>query len=109
MNTELLMGLANTREKEEILLSLCIAAGAGEIVSINSPIKANIFRVAGSVILNNYPLEAKRLNLLAKDYFIRFPDDCLHASQIVRNGWIISYPRLRDMLIEKIKIKRNET
>ena len=108
MDINLLKEVSNPRDKEEILLSLCVKAAAGEITHVKNPIEANIFRVAGSVILNNYPLEAQRLTHLAKEYFISFPEHCLHASQIVRNEWIISYPRLKDMLIQKIKIKRNE-
>ena len=108
MEISLLKEISNPREKEEILLSLCVKAAAGEVTSVNSPIEANIFRVAGSVILNNYPLEAQRLSNIAKEYFSSFPEDYLHASQIVRNEWIISYPRLRDMLIQKIKIMQNE-
>ena len=65
MEIGLLKEISNPREKEEILLSLCVKAAAGEITSVNSPIEANIFRVAGSVILNNYPLEAQRLSNIA--------------------------------------------
>ena len=102
MEISLLKEIPNPRDKEEILLSLFVRVAAGEITSVNSPIEANIFRVSGSVILNNYPLEAQRFSTVAKEYFISFPEHCLHASQIVRNEWIISYPRLKDMLIQKI-------
>ena len=85
MEISLLKEISNPRDKEEILLSLCARVAVGEITSVNSPIEANIFRVAGSVILNNYPLEAQRLSNIAKEYFNSFPEHYVHASQIVRN------------------------
>jgi len=43
MEISLLKEISNPRDKEEILLSLCVKAVAGEITSVNSPIEANIF------------------------------------------------------------------
>jgi hypothetical protein len=38
----------------------------------------------------------------SEQYFATHPNERLAAGEVVRNGWVVSLPRLRDMLSQQL-------
>lgn len=64
----------------------------------HDPVIANVCRVAGSIIGTSYADAGMRLRAAAADYFSAHPADEVPAVEIVRRGWVIDLPRLRNRL-----------
>jgi hypothetical protein len=93
----------DSRETEGLLLARCAAAaGAASPVALNQR-EANVFRVAGLVVRNRFPLEAAHLLYASDQYFSVHPEERLSPEEVVRKGWVFSFPRLRDMLTLRLR------
>jgi hypothetical protein len=90
------------REIENNLLVRCAAAARSRTEVAHDQREANVFRVAAMVVQSRLPEEASRLMQVSEAYFLRHPSDRLPAVAVVRNGWVFSLPRLRDMLSLKL-------
>jgi len=60
--------------------------------------EGNLFGVAGMVMGTRFPGEALLLRKVSDEYFAEHPAHLRHAEEVVRAGWITSFPRLRDTL-----------
>jgi hypothetical protein len=80
------------------MLARCTAVARGRMADVRGPEEANVFRVAAMVVQSRYPNESASLRDASDRYFLRHPGDRVEASEVVRKGWVISLPRLRDML-----------
>jgi len=98
----------STREQEAILLDRCVAVGKGNEGGATSQIEANVFRLAGMIIRTNYKAESARLIAASETYFAVHPDELVPSAEIVRSGWIISAPRLRDSLERLLAAKASQ-
>lgn len=93
----------SAREFEGELLARCVAvARSQDALAAENQREANVFRVAGMIIVSRWPQEAARLMQAGDGYFTQHPEQQLHASEVVRKGWIIGFPRLRDMLNRRL-------
>lgn len=90
------------RESENDMLMRCAAAARSLTLAAQDQRDANVFRVAAMVVQSRLPSEATRLMQVSEEYFLHHPADRLPAVAVVRNGWVLSLPRLRDMLILKL-------
>lgn len=90
------------RETENNMLSRCAVAARSLTETAIDQREANVFRVAAMVVQSRMPEEASRLMQISEAYFLRHPTDRLPAVDVVRNGWVFSLPRLRDMLSLKL-------
>lgn len=88
----------DAREVEAAMLARCAAAARGAVAVANDQRDANIFRLAAMIIQSRFPLESAGLMQASEQYFTRHPDEKLAPADVVRNGWVSSLPRLRDML-----------
>lgn len=61
-----------------------------------------MFRLAGSVLRSRLPAESARLKAASAAFFAQHPDEQLPAAEVVRRGLVVSMPRLRDMLSQKL-------
>lgn len=95
----------SARDEEDRLLSSCVNVARGIITDAADSKEANIFRVAAMVIESRLPLESERLARVSAKYFELNPGELLPVIDVVRNGWVISLPRLKDMLIEYLTRK----
>ncbi len=94
----------SAREFESRLLTRCVAvARALDALAAEDQCEANVFRVAAMIIVPRWPQEAARLMQAGTNYFTQHPAQQLHASEVVRKGWIFSFPRLRDMLDRQLQ------
>jgi hypothetical protein len=95
--------MMTSRDVERTLLSRCAAAAKGELASAVDQREANVFRLASMVLRPRLPSEAARLMTASDCYFTRHPADLVASAEVVRNGWVLSVPRLRDMLTMQLR------
>lgn len=92
----------DAREKEKNLLNRCVFVAQHPGASASNGAEANVFRVAGSVLRSRLPAESSRLKAASAAYFAQHPDELLPTAEVVRSGLVVSLPRLRDMLSQKL-------
>lgn len=92
----------DAREKEKNLLDRCVFVARYPGASASNGAEANVFRVAGSVLRSRLPAESSRLKAVSAAYFAQHPEDQLPTAEVVRDGLVVSMPRLRDMLSQKL-------
>jgi len=88
----------DAREVEAAMLARCAAAARGAMAVANDQRDANVFRLAAMVVQSRFPFESAGLMQASELYFMQHPDEKLAPADVVRNGWVSSLPRLRDML-----------
>ena len=93
----------NARETEAQLIGRCVQIATGADVRAVDQREANVFRVAAMIVHQPYPAESERLMHAADAYFSEQPGDLLPAAEIVRKGWIFSFPRLHDGLLHELQ------
>lgn len=96
-----------SRDREAEMLKKCVLVGRGECLAAASSAEANVFRVAAMLLESRFPLEAKRLACVGEEYFAADPASKLPAVEVIRNGWLISLPRARDLLERQILVTGN--
>ena len=92
------MSQTSGREIEDRLLTRCMAVVRDGAVPAQDQHEANFFRLAAMIIQFDFPNEAERLMRATEPYFTAHPNERLEAGEVVRRGWIIGLPRLRDSL-----------
>lgn len=90
------------RDAESALLARCSAVVRESEPSAHDQREANVFRLAAMVIRSRFPSESTRLMQASERYFASHPNDVLPPADVVRKGWIVSLPRLRDMLSQRL-------
>lgn len=68
--------------------------------------EANVFRLASMVVRSTFPNESNSLMAASERYFATHPGELLHSSEVIRNGWVMTLPRLRDMLSRQLLTPR---
>lgn len=92
----------NARYTENKMLARCATVARDAAGAVLNQREANVFRVAALVVQSRFPDESAHLMQASEDYFSHHPDERLPASDVVKNGWVISLPRLRDMLSHEL-------
>lgn len=92
-----------SRDDESAMLDRCAAAAVGELDAASDQREANIFRLAALVLGPRFDAENRRLMLASERYFKEHPADVVPSVEVVRRGWIIGLPRLRDMLTARLR------
>ncbi len=90
------------RDVESALLTRCAAVAQEVGPTAQDQREANVFRLASMVVRSEFPRESNNLMLASEQYFARHPNESLSAGEVVRNGWVLSLPRLRDMLSHRL-------
>ena len=93
----------NPRDLESMLLTQCAAVARELAHAANDQREANVYRLAAMVIQSRFPREAGHLMLASQTYFVTHPNEQLAPDEVVRRGWVLSLPRLRDMLSHQLK------
>jgi len=88
----------NARDVESMLLTRCTVVAGDAAQPAQDQREANVFRLAAMIVRSRFPREARRLMHASDQYFAMHPDERLAPNDIVKNGWVFSVPRLRDML-----------
>lgn len=90
------------RDAESALLSRCSFAAREPEPSARDQREANVFRLAAMVVRSRFPQESAGLMQASERYFAVHPDERLASEEVVRRGWVLSLPRLRDMLSHRL-------
>jgi hypothetical protein len=96
----------DARDKEQALLTLCLVAARDKARSALDQREASVFRLAASIIGSRFPAEAANLYRASQGYFATRPEDRLQTADVVKNGWVLDVPRLRDMLCHQLERSR---
>ena len=90
--------MSPARDIERTMLERClqIATTPGDMPRDQA--EANVCRLAGMIVDGRCPEAGKRLSDAAATYFADHPEQQVPSAEVVRRGWIINAPRLRDRL-----------
>lgn len=91
------------REAESALLARCTAVARKAEHSAYDQREANVFRLAAMVVRSQFPNESDSLMQASEQYFASHPNEKLDPADVVRKGWVLSLPRLRDMLSHQLR------
>ncbi len=94
--------MTSARDTEQAMLERCrqIATTPGD--SPRNQAEANVCRLAGMIVGVRYPEAGARLFDAATAYFADHPEQQVASAEVVRRGWIVNAPRLRDRLERKL-------
>lgn len=90
------------RDNESALLARCFAVTRDVAEAARNQREANVFRLAAMVVQSRFPGESRCLMRASEQYFAAHPEEKLAPADVVRNGWVVSLPRLRDMLSHRL-------
>jgi hypothetical protein len=90
------------RDIEAELISRCLDIAQDRASTARDQREANVFRLASMVLQSRHSVESLRLMQVSNQYFAAHPNEQLHASEVVRQGWIMNLPRLRDRLSRRL-------
>lgn len=90
------------RELEAALLTRCTVAAREVAPTAQDQREANVFQLAAMVVRSRFPRESTSLMRASEQYFATHPNERLAPGDVVRNGWVLSLPRLRDMLSQQL-------
>lgn len=95
----------SAREFEARLLQRCALAARSDDAGVvpQDECEANVFRVAAMIMGPRWAQESRRLLQASERYFNQHPEQLLDPSDVVRKGWIFSFPRLQDMLRRQLQ------
>lgn len=98
----------DARAREEVMLKRCVEVSRqiSNQPQAENGREANVFRVAAMVIQSRFPAESQTLMECATRYFEVHPKDLRPVVDVIRNGDVISLPRLRDGLTQKFRQTR---
>ena len=92
----------NAREAEAHLLARCVRIARGEPDAEMDDWEANVVRVAAMLARSRHPEASRRLEDAADGYFERFPKSCRPPEDLIREGWLIGFPRFRALLDDRL-------
>lgn len=90
------------RDAESALLGRCFVVARKLAEPARDQREANVFRLAAMVVRSRFPNESACLMQASERYFAVHPNERLAPAEVVRNGWVMSLPRLRDMLSHQL-------
>lgn len=93
----------NSRDVESALLARCAVVARGAMQAALDQREANVFQLAAMVVQSRFPVEAKCLMQAGERYFAAHPNDRVPAAEVIRRGWIISLPRLKEKLVHQLQ------
>lgn len=87
----------DARQAEQAFIDRCVLAARGAATARDRR-EAHVFRLGAMVIQSRRRQASDRLMQAAQAWFEANPGQLLPAVEVVRQGWVISLPRLRDTL-----------
>lgn len=94
--------MMTARDAEAAMLYRCAVVARYREQCARNQREANVFGLAASVIRSRFPAESSFLFRASQEYFEAHPDERLTAAEVVGRGWVVSLPRLRDMLCRRL-------
>jgi len=94
------------RQTEAELIAYCAQVARGATVAVKDRREANVLAIAARVLGRRFPSEIAHLDAVSERYLRAHEDERVSAAATVRNGWIVSLPRLRELLTHELETKR---
>ena len=94
--------VTGSREREAALLARCVAV-ANAYGEAQDQCEANVFALAANALASRFPFESDRLLIASLSYFRGHPGHELPVDEVIRRGWVIGLPRLRDRLTRELE------
>jgi len=91
------------RDLEAALLTRCTTVARQTASIAQDQREANVFQIAAMVVQSRFPSESITLMQASERYFAAHPAERLAAGDVVRKGWVLSLPRLRNMLRHQLQ------
>ena len=91
------------RDIESALLARCSAVARESVQEAQDQREANVFQLAATLVQSHFPAESQSLRQASERYFASHPNERLASAEIVRRGWVMNLPRLRDMLSRQLQ------
>jgi prevent-host-death family protein len=90
------------RDVEFKMITRCAAVARDTTQTAENQSEANVFRLAAMVIRSRFTHESESLMRASEEYFATHPNEQLDPGDVIRRGWIVNLPRLRDMLSREL-------
>lgn len=94
----------SARGLESALLTRCSSVARAPAKLARDRCEASVFRVASMLVRSRFSSKSNRLMVASDRYFAAHPDDLLAPTEVVRQGWVLSLSRLRDMLSQQLQV-----
>jgi hypothetical protein len=94
--------LQTARDVESAMLDRCFTVAKAGALSVENQREASVFELAATVIQSRFPDESRRLMNASEQYFFVHPTERLDPDEVIKKGWVVSIPRLRDMLRHRL-------
>lgn len=88
----------DARQHEEKLVARCFAVASGDATAPIDEREANVFRIVATILGPQHAAEADRLLAVSSAWFLAHNVEALPAAEVVRRGWIVSLPRMRQFV-----------
>jgi len=88
------------RAREDAVLARCEAAARGALGQAADASEASLFLLAAALLPARYEANSQRLRSAAQPY--ETAGATVDAGEVVRRGWIVSLPRFRHGLAERL-------
>lgn len=98
--------MTTARQVEAELITYCARVARGASVAVQDRREANVLAVAARVLSRRFPAEIAQLDAVSERYLRAHEDERVSAAATVRNGWIVSLPRLRELLTFELETMR---
>jgi hypothetical protein len=96
----------SARDIEARLLARCLAVASDQDgQAAQDQREANVFRLAAMVIQSRFVDESSLLMQASEGYFAAHPGERLAPAEVIRKGWVLSLPRLRDILTFRFSVR----
>jgi hypothetical protein len=93
--------MLSARMKESIINDCIIRAASGENVELDN-VTANVLGLSAVLLKREFPVHAENMLSACERYFTNTKDERLTAKQVLAKNWIISLPRLKDMIAAQL-------
>jgi hypothetical protein len=98
--------VTTARQVEAELVTYCARVARGATVAVKDRREANVLAVAARILSRRFPAEVAHLDAVSEGYLRAHEDERVSAATTVRNGWIVSLPRLRQLLTHELETMR---
>ncbi len=101
--------MTTARQAEAELITYCARVARGATVAARDQREANVLAVAARVLSRRFPTEIAHLDTASERYLRAHEDERVSTAAAIRNGWIVSLPRLRELLTREIETMRRSS
>lgn len=98
--------MTSARQAETELIAYCARVARGAAHDVTDPRQANVLAVAARVLSRRFLAEIAHLDTASERYLRTHEHERVSTAAAIRNGWIVSLPRLRELLTREIEARR---